>query len=264
MFDIGSSNPHRKPGLFFLKSLLLQLLPRPLRRTLQRWHYPRVLRRFTADQCPFANAIRPFVGEGDLVVDVGANVGYISRMLSDWVGPEGRVISLEPVPETCALLRHGLRTLGVDNVEIHCLGASSRTGPVTMAIPHDASGVENLYESHVVSVGEDTSEIRKVEAELVSLDELLADRINEVRLVKVDVEGHEWDAIQGAKALIRASRPVLVIEMNEDPDVPGSNAAQLGAWLAKEGYAPFLAEGDRLVPRETGRRAIDYIFLPTG
>ena len=72
--------------------------------------------------------LEPLVEPGDVVVDVGANYGYTTSYFSSEVGPEGFVLSLEPEPDTRALLEHNVRTNGHANVEIVAAAAGAAPG----------------------------------------------------------------------------------------------------------------------------------------
>src|SRR5205807_2152840 len=74
-----------------------------LRRNLMLWSGG--LARF---EPPCVRVLRAVAGRGDVVFDIGANIGFFSTLLSRWVGPEGRVVAVEPDPENLALLRRNL------------------------------------------------------------------------------------------------------------------------------------------------------------
>lgn len=242
-------------GAGTIKQGLLRAVPRSLQRRAKAWYYPRMLRRFTEDRWPETPIVRRLVSPGDHVVDAGANIGYISLLLSRLVGPEGRVHAFEPVPATFELLASNLRALGLKNVEARPVGVSDAASDVFMQTPDYAGGGENLYESHIVSEPGAGFAVR-----VVPLDEALGTAGGRVTFVKIDVEGHELAAIRGARQLLRAVQPALLIEVSGNPDEPGA-AATLFAELKDLGYAPFRRSGLTLVPRVAGDREVDYYFL---
>jgi len=152
---------------------------------------------------------------GDTVVDVGANIGYYSVLAGKAVGPTGHVVALEPHPGNARLLQTNLvlngfwgnSTVGVcaafsgpAELEFFArgrFGANSSLAPVTQ---------EELDE-----LG-DTQDVLKVRA--VDLDSYLAQvgHAHDVRLIKVDVEGAELFAFQGAERLLRETKPRIVVE----------------------------------------------------
>ena len=242
-----------------LKHGLLRLLPAALRQGLRRWYHPRLVARFTPGQWPPSAGVATRVRPGDCVVDAGANVGYVTALLAAWVGPRGRVHSFEPVPQTAELLERSVRKLGLGQVTVHRCGVSDRTGEARMAIPEYADGGENLYESRVLTAGENATG-REVTIPLRTLDQELAADSGRITFMKIDVEGHEEAALTGAAATLERNRPALLIEIMGDLDQPDSSAGRVTAFLANRGYRPYVwADGWR--PRQAGESAVDYFFL---
>lgn len=243
-----------------IKSVLLRCLPPRLQRQLKRLYYPLMLKKFTEKSWPPSVAARQFVKAGDLVVDVGANIGYVTLLLSRMVGEEGAVYSIEPVPETFDLLSRNVSKLNLTNVRLVNSAVSSHAGKAVMTIPRYASGGENFYESHLTDTHKQDDE-RTVEVSLVTLDEVLADVIDRIAFVKIDVEGHELSVLQGARRLVEASRPAFVIEIADNPNTPGARTQQVFAWMKNLGYQPFIYREGKLLPWEEGSTAVDCFFL---
>ena len=68
-----------------------------------------------------------FVKPGDWVIDVGANVGYYTWKLSQLVGQQGRVLAIEPIPESMEMLMSVIGTLPCDNVTTFNVAASDQS-----------------------------------------------------------------------------------------------------------------------------------------
>ena len=236
------------------------LSPR-LRQQIKRLYYPLTLSRFPETKWPLSQVVKNLVHAGDTVVDVGANIGYVSLLLSRWVGPTGRVYSLEPVPETFGLLLHNVRVLRLENIECLPFGASERDGMVAMDIPAYADGLENYYEAKIVEPRSGNSNLKRVQAEVRRLDSLACLKDHRVSFVKIDAEGHEGSVIEGAAEVIRLWNPALLIEVAGDPDDAGSKASRLFARLARAGYSPYRANAGRLSLRQRGEHSVDYFFL---
>ncbi|MBI1915862.1 MAG: FkbM family methyltransferase [Planctomycetes bacterium] len=130
-------------------------------------------------------------------MDIGANVGEYTAELSRLVGPSGRVFALEPFPETFALLADLCRLLPFSNVTALNVAASDATGIVQMSVP----GI-NHFEAAIDKQG--------VPVYACALDAL--DFPQSVRLVKVDVEGHEMAALRGMAKLLQRDHPILIVE----------------------------------------------------
>lgn len=187
---------------------LASRLPSRYQQELKRFHFARQIAKgifTTAEEMDAEYArLHLWVGRGDWVLDLGANVGNYTARLSELVGPGGRVIAIEPVPETFELLTSNLARFPFRNVTLLNAAASDRAGIAGMTMPTLDSGLENRYMAHLTETG------GGLDVLCLSIDSLALPHC--IRLVKIDVEGHELSALRGMQALIARDRPVLVIE----------------------------------------------------
>jgi FkbM family methyltransferase len=244
-----------------LRSFLAAHLPPSLIRRLKKIYYPWILRRFPEERWPFSPIVKQLVKPGDCVVDAGANVGYVTLLLSRWVGEKGCVHSFEPVPETFEWLSESVRKLKLANVSLHNCGLSNSEQSAVMGIPRYSSGGENLYESRIVEEGRGARFARTVNVSLNTLDSLLAGSSRRVSFIKIDVEGHELLAVKGALQVISRDKPALLIEVTGDPDRPDSSAGELFSLLTALGYQSFIWDSGKLHERRVGDQQGDYAFL---
>src|SRR5215471_10782016 len=77
-------------------------------------------------------AIRNYVTKGDVVYDIGANIGYISLSLAKRVGSKGQVFAFEPIPQNFDRLRKNIEINNINNVQLLKVAASDRTGEAVM------------------------------------------------------------------------------------------------------------------------------------
>ncbi|MDG4553143.1 MAG: FkbM family methyltransferase [Candidatus Competibacter sp.] len=160
---------------------------------------------FITEEPEFA-LLAEFVSDGDWVVDVGANIGHYTKRLSELVGCTGRVIAIEPVPETFLLLTANLQYIRHDNITLLNAAAAENSGVAGMTIPTFSTGLKNFYQAHLVS--EEDAELRVL---TLSLDSIcLCER--QIALVKIDAEGHEAGVLRGMKEILRRDRPVMIVE----------------------------------------------------
>jgi len=150
------------------------------------------------------------VQPGDWAVDVGANIGHYTLELSRLVGPEGRVVALEPMAWPLAQLAGLLARLPIDNVTLLHAAASDRSDLMSMVVPRSSDGLPSYYDARIQETGDNAVLGLRVD------DLGLPGR---VVLVKVDAEGHELQALQGMEKLIRRCRPVLIVE-DSSPEIP--------------------------------------------
>ncbi len=146
--------------------------------------------------------------EGDLFVDAGANIGLMSLFASGLVGHTGKVYAFEPNPETAAILRENIRINGAVNIEVseYAIGKSP--------------GKARIYERWDLNRGSATLirpdvETGSHEVSVTTLSQFLRDE-KAVRLVKLDIEGYEPEALEGAMELLqREDPPMLMVECSE-------------------------------------------------
>jgi FkbM family methyltransferase len=139
------------------------------------------------------------VRPGTIVVDVGANVGYNALRAALRAGPEGRVIALEPTPDTVAVLRRNVAASGLTNITVEPVAAGSVAGTRNFFVRGDVSAVNSLFpDSRYAAV---TS---VVPVQVVRLDDLV---VGAADVVKIDVEGAELEVLAGMPRL--RSRIVL-------------------------------------------------------
>jgi FkbM family methyltransferase len=150
------------------------------------------------------------VERGSLVIDVGANVGKYSYLLSKMVGQGGRVISVEPLRENALIIQKAADELRLP-IHVHTCALSSEPGQATIHIPiREGQPVTGL-----AHLGEARDEHQERQVEVRTLDELVKDYSATISLIKVDVEGHEYDVIQGAAKTLRDHKPNLLVEIEQ-------------------------------------------------
>jgi FkbM family methyltransferase len=180
-------------------------------------------------------ALRP----GDVVIDIGANVGLHTLLASRLVGPTGRVHAIEASPWIYARLRRNLAVNGAANVTAHNLAATAEPGQVQVYL-HDASnlGGTTIVATEAMANGaapEAMVEGRPLEG-IVPLADILA-----ARLIKIDVEGAEWLVAQGMAALLPRLHPDCEILVEVKASALAALGGSVQAFLALFTNAGFVA-----------------------
>lgn len=205
-------------GRSVLKDILKYLtgmLPPHWQVALRRVHYRRQIRAGTFhldgnEERVLEALIRP----GDWVLDIGANVGQYTVVCSRLVGPGGRIVAVEPVPQAFALLVSNCDALPIKNVTLLNLAASDRNGVRGMSIPLREGG---LPETACASITSDADQA-DTHVQTVTLDSLQWP--TRIALVKIDTEGHEMNVLRGMTNLLTRDRPHLIVEASSDGIVP--------------------------------------------
>lgn len=149
-----------------------------------------------------ADVLKQLCGEGDVVVEVGANVGSHTVGLAKHVGVGGRVLAFEPQHEVFYNLCANVALNELHNVEcFHCaLGEASGV----LRVPPADYGREGNFGGIALTSGQG------LPVPVQRLDDVFA--YDRLRLLKIDVEGMELEVLLGASATITAKRPVLYVE----------------------------------------------------
>ncbi len=243
------------------KQLTFRLVPPAFEHALRRAYYPIRLRRSRMTEEPEIRVMSYLLNPGDVVVDIGANIGLYTYWLSRLVGPGGSVYSFEPIPPVYGFLEHNIRALKLRNVSAHCVALSDSQGTARMVVPEYSSGGRNFYMSRLVSRDEGESSVAGYQVAIGRLDDLIPLEGSRVVLVKCDVEGHELQCLNGGSELIRRFLPALLVELSEDMDTKGTSAAALADRFQGMGYQPYCCRGSVLVRQVQGMKAVNTFFL---
>lgn len=120
---------------------------------------------------------------GDTFVDVGANFGLFSAVAAQKVGPRGRVVAVEPLPELVERLRFNMRINEFENVAIYATAVGERTGEVVLYVSENSRAESSL----VMSAGKTALTVP-----MMPLLEIVEDAgLSRIDAMKVDVEGYE-------------------------------------------------------------------------
>lgn len=175
-----------------------------------------------------------FAGPGDWVIDAGANYGLYTARLSTLVGATGRVFSFEPVPATFESLTANVSHLLCKNVTLINAALSDHSGEAAINVPVGRSGRTldgwASLEEHNVSCA--FGQPGKQNVYVMPLDSLVFAR--PIKLIKVDVEGHELPALKGMAHTLEQHSPALIVEEFTDA-VTGFLATFGYTWEELEG-----------------------------
>jgi FkbM family methyltransferase len=185
--------------------------------------------------------ISHFVGElrqGDVVLDVGANIGQFAVVAGSKIGPAGKVFAVEAGATAFAMLKR--------NIEANHL---------TIVTPLHLAAWDSETTLHLAGVREDMLGWGKVQHEATfqteaiparRLDQVLAEHgCNHVDVIKIDIEGAELKALQGMKGLFDKKLPRAVYcEVANNHDLYGAKAEELVQFFTSRGYHGLLLESN--------------------
>jgi len=183
---------------------------------------------------PEIRALRERLRPGMTVLDVGANVGYVTLLAAAAVGPKGHVVAVEPHPANVRLLRANVARHELRHVEIVASAALATSGTADLSECGDNTGDHR--------VGALTDERRVLRVPVRRLDDCVpADR--QVDVIKLDTQATEHLALAGAARILEQWRPVIYAEYwPEGLRVRGDDPAAVLRGYRDRGYAPRVLE----------------------
>lgn len=199
---------------------------------------------------------KQLIKKGDTVVDIGANLGYFTKLFSKWVGDTGKVIAIEPVPIYTRIIRWTCKNrknitlypyaLGKENKKVH-LVTPDHFGYLRTGLPHiyDEKNNKALSEYEF-----------SFEAEMKKANELFAS-FERIDYLKCDIEGYEEVVIPEILPALERFKPTIQIE------TWGTHKPVVESALQSAGFEKYYLEGSKLKKAIAGTEDApgDLIFI---
>jgi FkbM family methyltransferase len=201
--------------------------------------------------------VKNLIEEGDVVIDIGANLGYYSILFAQWVGTSGKVFSVEPIAIYNAIFNEKAKKQANITLYPYALGLEEKT--ISM-VSSPEEGVLNTGLPHVYDPqkdGELKNQTFQFEAQMKIPSKLFRD-LDRIDYIKCDIEGFEYIVLSDMKEIIRRCRPKVQVEVWADSE------EKLLAMFDELGYTAYKLHQYCLVPQDgkTNRLPGDYIFIP--
>ena len=195
------------------------------------------------------------VNEGDVVLDVGTNIGEMLLHFARMVGERGFVFGFEPDKTNFMNAQKNISLNDFENIHVFNKGVSDKkeTQKLYRVDEHNLGMNRILNDAEAVKYA-DFSTI-----ETDTLDRIIFEnKIEKVEVIKIDIEGYEMHALRGARDVLEKFRPRLFIEVGYTRLLNlGTSPAELVSYLRDLGYAVFHAETDEEITEK-------YDFEPLG
>lgn len=150
------------------------------------------------------DALQSLILPGTTAYDIGAHVGYLSLVAAQCVGPQGRIIAFEPLPLNLRYLRAHLRANHIRNVQVVEACVSDRAGQATF----DCG--KGTGRGHLVQDSGGHTPVLSID------EEVQAGRLPPPQFIKMDVEGAEFLALQGARHTLSQHRPTVLLSVHSE------------------------------------------------
>lgn len=185
-----------------------------------------------------AYLVRYLLRPGMIVIDAGANVGQYTMIAAVEVGRHGEVHSFEPVPKNFRrLVDHVIENGLATEVRTNMVALWHRAGTVRLNLGSDEIGNDGGYMIGIPSEAVDT-----VPSPSVRLDDYVAENeLKRVDFIKMDIEGAEWYALQGATTVLTRWRPTMLMEINRlKCRALGYEPERISEFLQQYGYLTWV------------------------
>lgn len=178
---------------------------------------------------------------GDRFIDIGSNIGMVALHGAHLVGSGGRVDCFEPNPECCSQIQRLIDKNNLMQIQIHPYGLSDSQEMLELTQEHIHTGggtFAKLDPSRVVS---------RVDAEVRRGDDVFVDEMSTCpRLIKIDVEGYELNAMRGmGDTLARWGCPIIMELVEGNLARAGVSVHELVGFMVDLGYTPMNIKFDR-------------------
>ncbi len=152
--------------------------------------------------------LKKYLPAGGTFIDVGANIGYHSLFAVTVVGKEGMIMAFEPLPRLQDQFHRSIEANSFRNILIEPVALSDTFGNATLSLVE-----ENVGASSIKDVAEERAVGGSVVVQVATLDSYL-DKFDRIDVIKIDIEGAEYEALLGAKAVLRKFKPVVILEFS--------------------------------------------------
>ena len=211
--------------------------------------------------------IPKIIARGDVVLDIGANIGKFTSFSARLTGEKGRIYAFEPVEMPRKVLAKMVSLKNLRQVKVFDVGLSDSSRPGKMVIPLrdgwrplSMLAHTRFSQSALPNKGEIIREVQ-----LAALDEFLKKQnIQKVDFIKCDVEGHEFFVFSGAQDTLMKYRPTVFCEVDESYLKRNNiKTGQLFRLFKNLGFGSYLAEkSEKGLRRVDGYQgATDYFFI---
>lgn len=188
-------------------------------------------------------------------IDIGAHIGYFSVQAMSLLGPEGRLIAFEPMPETYKRLTDNLNKSGNTSTNFDALEycVNDYSGEATLFwYGHQRSAFSSFAAQR--SDTESTSKGEAVNVRATKLDDIFGQfgiAVSQPVFIKIDAESAEFDILLGAVTLIQTYRPIITLEVGDFAELNSAVIAtttQLLGFVGSLGYNLFDWHRGELIP----------------
>lgn len=159
-------------------------------------------------EAAFMKVLRQEVKKSMVAIDIGANVGYITLIMAELIGPSGRVYALEPHPRNYAIL--------TKNIEVNSYASFVFSYQIGISNVHGVLKLHISDKSNLHSLSTSPNSKYSINVPVSTLDDFMKDK-GYPDFIKMDIEGHEVEALEGMYNTLRNAQSPVKILMEVHP-----------------------------------------------
>ncbi|MBK9533332.1 MAG: FkbM family methyltransferase [Chitinophagaceae bacterium] len=149
-----------------------------------------------------------------MIIDIGAHIGLFSVIAAQVAGKTGKVYAFEPAPGTYALLQ---KTVSINHagtvIETFQEAVGKANGKITFFVSDNRADNSNSLVNY-----KDDRSLHGIDVAVTSIDDFVREKnISRLDFIKIDVEGAEFDTLQGAVHTLRNIRPACIVAIHPEP-----------------------------------------------
>jgi len=184
------------------------------------------------------------LNKGDIVLDIGANIGYYVLIEAKLVGKTGKVYAVEPVSQNFYLLKKNLELNNLGNVETYRYALGEKTGSAKIYV------TSKMNLSTLRNDAIQTNLVKTEKIDILTVDNFLKDKQNP-DLIRMDVEGYEYQILKGMSSTL-SLKPKLLMEIH-GYILSNKQQNEIFSILEDYGYRPKFVVRDEFCATKTAR-----------
>jgi len=199
--------------------------------------------------------VKRLIKKGDVIIDIGANLGYYSFLFARWSGHSGKVFAVEPIIVYNEIFNEKAKKYKNITLYPYALGAEEKMVELVSS-PHTGflrTGLPHVYDPQ--RDGKIENQEFKFEAQM-KRPSVLFGNLERIDYIKCDIEGFEYIVLSEMKEIIRKCKPIVQVEVWPD------DRKKLVELFDELGYTPHKLYKSQLVPQNRSEHLLegDYIF----
>ena len=145
--------------------------------------------------------VKKEIKENDIILDIGANIGYYSLIFAQLTGKSGKVYSFEPDPTNFEILKKNILVNKHENVILENKAVSNKEGNLKLYLSTENNGMHRIYPSKWCKESIDINSIK--------IDNYF-NKNQKIDFIKLDIEGAEYDALLGMESIIQNNENIVI------------------------------------------------------